>query len=57
MYLVNIFIILLTLGKEAVFESNDKMNPMEKESTHSSMMISQEDGASIGKYFNRDHRL
>lgn len=56
-YLVNIFIILLTSGKEAVFESNDQMNPMEKEFTHSSMMRSQEDGASIGKYFNRDHRL
>lgn len=40
-----------------MFESNGEMIQMEKESTNSLMMKSQEDGASIGKYFNREHRF
>lgn len=40
--------------KDEVFESNDKMIATENDSAKSSTMRSQEDCATIGKYFQGD---
>lgn len=42
---------MLTSGKEAVFERSDKITTTE-DSTRSLEMISQQNTAIIGKYFN-----
>lgn len=46
--------LIISLGKDEVFESNDKMIATENDSAKSSTMRSQEDCATIGKYFQGD---